>query len=70
MNELTVTGKDLDAAVEQLWLDIFELVVAVKEGLGDYAIADAKEHISMQIIEYGNLCHLRGEQSIKKKENN
>lgn len=63
MNAITVTGKDLDDAVEQLWEDIFELVDAVKEGKSQYDIADAKEHISMQIIEYGNLCWLRGEQN-------
>lgn len=60
MTAITVTGKDLDDAVEQLWEDIFELVDAVKEDKSQYDIADAKEHISMQIIEYGNLCWLRG----------
>lgn len=60
MNEIIVTGKDLDDAVDQLWEDIFELVDAIKENKSQYDIADAKEHISMQIIEYGNLCWLRG----------
>lgn len=63
MSELTVTGKDLDDAVDQLWEDIFELVDAINDGKSEYDIADAKEHISMQIIEYGNLCWLRGRQN-------
>lgn len=57
-----VTLKDLDDAVDQLWEDIFELVDAIKDGKSHYDIADAKEHISMQIIEYGNLCWLRGKE--------
>ena len=63
MTEIIVTGKDLDDAVDQLWEDIFELVDAVKNGKSYYEIQDAKEHISMQIIEFGNLCWLRGEQN-------
>lgn len=62
MNEIIVTGKDLDDAVDQLWEDISELMDAIECG-SQYDIADAKEHISMQIIEYGNLCWLRGKQN-------
>lgn len=68
--DIKVTSKDIDDAVDQLWVDIFELVDAWKADKSLHEIQDAKEHISMQIIEYGNLCWLRGEQACKEKENN
>ena len=63
MNELTVTGEELDASVDELWNYIFDLADAIKNGKSHYEIADAKEQISWQIIEYGNMCWLRGRQN-------
>lgn len=58
-----VTVQDIDNAEDLLWENIFELVDAIKNDKGHYSIEDAKETLSMQIMEYGNVCWLRGRQN-------
>ena len=70
MSAPQVTGEDLDKATDLVWEDIFELVTAIQTGASDSEIADAKERISWSLIEFGNISHLRGQQSVENKEQN
>ena len=58
-----ITIQDIDNAEDLLWTNIFELVDAIKNDKGHWEITDAKETLSMQIMEYGNVCWLRGKQN-------
>lgn len=58
---LKVTIQDCDTADNLLWQHIFEYADAYKTG-NKYEMDNAKESISQQLIEIGNLAYARGRQ--------
>lgn len=59
-----ITIKDCDDAADLLWQYIFEYADAYKSN-DKYEMDSAKELISMQLIEVGNLAYFRGIQYVR-----
>ena len=57
---MNITAEDYDAAEDLLWEFIFNL----RDAKTDLEVEDAKENISMQLIEVTNLAWMIGKMSV------